>query len=337
MSIASGIFAFTNPKKSVLFESDYMAIGKSINKALRQNFNDSDRFEIGIDQSTTCTGICITDSANTCYSLVDFRRLDTDKELYKAQLKKLVSEIVKDLRISLIVIEQPLNKRYSKATPVLRDLFKYIKGWKYEIDELYDAKLDYILPQQWKAKVLDKTKGTGRSAVKSEIAQDVCDKVPVLNRYRKVCPATDYDSFDATGILIGYKLQKYTNDGKAINFGSAVYNYKMHVFVKYLPKELLNNKQAIIDYLPINKDIEDFPILEYCNDHSFYDNIKMCCANHDCSALIIRSVPLTVNLLWETGEKLRANHIFVCVVMKQGATTDRRIQESSKVVPYFHL
>lgn len=337
MSNASGIFAFVNPQKSVLFDSDFLTIGRSINKALKQNFTDSDRFEIGIDQSTTCTGICITDTQNTCYCLVDFKRESTDKDLYKVQLKKLVSEIVKGLRINLIVFEKPLNKRFSKATPVLRELFGFIKSWKLEIDELYDAKSDSIFPHQWKAKVLDKSKGTGRTAIKSEIAIDICDKIPVLNRYRIVCPAKDFDSFDATGILMGYKLQKYTSDGKAINFGSAVYNYKMSVFLKYLPKELIYNKQAIIDYLPINKDIKNFPILEYSDEHSFYDNIKMCCANYDCSALVIKSTQQTINLLWETGEDLRPGNLFVCVVLKQGFTTNKRIASASEKVPYFHL
>lgn len=145
MSNASGVFALVKENKCAYFSSDYLTASNAVNTAIKKSQSPDARFELSIDQSTTCTGICISNTDSTFYALIDFQRLNTDKELYKSQLRKLISELVKGLRINLTVLEKPLNIKHSKATPVLRDLHKNIKGWKFDIPELYDAKMDSIL------------------------------------------------------------------------------------------------------------------------------------------------------------------------------------------------
>ena len=334
MSNASGVFALVKENKCAYFSSDYLTASNAVNTAIKKSQSPDARFELSIDQSTTCTGICISNTDSTFYALIDFQRLNTDKELYKSQLRKLISELVKGLRINLTVLEKPLNIKHSKATPVLRDLHKNIKGWKFDIPELYDAKMDSILPHQWKVKVMDKSKGTGRTGDKSAIAEDICEIVPVVNGYRKRCPATDYDSFDALGILLGYKAQHYSKDGKLINFGSAVYNSSMHIFIKYLPKALLYNKEAIIDNIPVNGDL---PILQYNTEHSFYDNVKMCCGSYDYSSFVVNTPQILMNLLWETGEEFRPDHGFVCVIVRQGAITKKNLEYAKERNTYLFM
>lgn len=334
MSNASGVFALVKENQCAYFSTDYLTASNAVNTAIKKSQSADTRFEVSIDQSTTCTGICISNTESTFYALLDFQRLSTDKELYKVQLRKLVSELLKGLRVNLIVLEKPLNLKHSKATPVLRDLHKYIKNWKFDIPELYDAKMDSIPPHQWKVKVMDKSKGTGRTGNKAAIAEDICDKVPVVNGYRKRCPATDYDSFDALGILLGYKAQHYSKDGKLINFGSAVYNSNMHVFIKYLPKQLLYNKEAIKDTIPMK---DDLPILQYNTEHSFYDNVKMCCGSYDYSSFIVNTPQILMNLLWETGESFRPDHGFVCIVVRQGAITKKNLEYAKEHNAYLFM
>ena len=334
MSNASGVFALVKDNKCAYFSTNHITASNAVNTAIKRINNGKSTYDISIDQSTTCTGICITDVDNTFYALIDFQRLNTDKELYKVQLKKLFNNLVKDLKINLLVLEKPLNLAGSRATPILKKLHTFIKSWKTDIPELYDVEVVSIPPQQWKVKVMDKSKGTGRTGNKSAISEDICDKVPVLKEYRRKCPAKDYDSFDALGILLGYKAQRYSKDGELINFGTAIYNSSMHIFIKYLPKSLLYNKEAIIDTIPVKGDL---PILQYNTDRSFYDNIKMCCGSYDYSAIIINTPQILMNLLWETGETFKEDYGFVCIVIRQGAITQKRLVKAKEDNAYLFM
>ena len=334
MSSVTGIFAIVETKQSALLSGEFYEVGQQINNALREYFDENTRFYLSLDQSTTCTGICIRDVEGTVYSILDFKRENTDKYLYISQLRKLVSSIVSGLRLNLIVIESPLNLRFSKATPVLRELKGFIESWRYDIPEFFNIPMESILPQQWKAKVLDKSKGTNRYQIKKEIAIDICDKLPILKRYFVRCPATDYDSFDATGIILGYLAQNYDTAGNKVNYGSAIYNYKMHIFVKYIPVHDVKNLDVVMKGLPRKQD----PILlKYNQEHTFFDNIRMLCGSYDIGYFIIENTNIMLDMFWETNENSIKGNCFICVVARQGYFTQKQLEKAKDENHYFYL
>lgn len=333
MSLATGIFCFLDTNKSALLEDSFMVISKSINKQLLSMFDDNERFYLSLDQSTTCTGISIRNTRETVLAQIDFMRLQTPKEVYIEQLERFVSHLVRDLRLSLIVIENPIPVKKSKSTKTLFKLAKDIKDWTNTIPEFYGVPFDTIYPQQWKEKVLDKKKGTFRYGVKAEIAKDVCDIFPILHRYRNKCLASDFDSFDATGIMSGYLAQHFDKDGNKINFGSAVYNSKMHVFVKYLPNTELKNINLIMQNIPRKGELE---FLQYNLDKSFYDNLRMACSNYPVSCFTVKDKLTYMNLLWESKVEFNSNYNFVCVVARQGYLTESQLKKA-QVNTYFYM
>ena len=334
MSLVTGIFCFLDNGKYAIMEDNFMVFSNSVNQQLRKMFDDNERYYLSLDQSTTCTGISIRNTEETVLCQMDFMRLQTPKEVYFTQLEKLVSHLVKDLRLSLIVIENPIPVKNSKATPVLFKLAKDIKGWKDSIPEFYGVPFDTIYPQQWKEKVLDKKKGKYRYGVKAEIAKDVSDIFPLLNNYRVRCLACDFDSFDATGIMSGYLRQHFDEDGNKVNFGSAVYNSKMHIFVKYLPSIEIKNTNLIMEGIPKKMPIE---MLQYNSDKSFYDNLRMACSGYPVSCFSINDQLTYLNMLWESKESFNRNYNFVCVVARQGYMTESQLRKAQKTNTYFYM
>lgn len=334
MSLVTGTFCFLEDKKSAEWEDNHIAFSRAVNEQLTKMFDDNERFYLSMDQSTTCTGISIRNTRETILCQMDFLRLNTPKELFIEQLYKLVSNLVRDLRLSLIVIEKPLPVKHSHATSVLNALAREITSWKNQIPEFYGVPFDTIFPQQWKEKVLDKKKGKHRYNVKAEIAKDVCDIFPMLNRYRKKCLATDYDSFDATGIMSGYLRQHFAEDGSKINFGSAVYNSKMHVFIKYVPHSEIDNTNMLFEGLPRKCPMET---VIYNKEHSFYDNLRMICSQYEIGNFVVNDELLFIDLLWESKVQYRKGYSFVCVVTRQGYLTERQLEKAQKSSSYFYM
>lgn len=334
MSLVMGTFCFLELQKSAEWEDNHIGFSKAVNEQLTKMFDDNERFYLSLDQSTTCTGISIRNTRETVLCQMDFLRLNTPKELFIEQLYKLVSNLVRGLRLSLIVIEKPLPIRHSRSASVLNSLAREIKSWQTKIDEFYGVPFDSIFPQQWKEKVLDKKKGKHRYNIKSEIAKDVCDIFPMLNRYRQKCLATDFDSFDATGIMSGYLRQHFSSDGSKINFGSAVYNSKMHVFVKYLPSNEVDNVNALFEGLPRKCPIET---VLYNEEHSLYDNLRMICSQYEIGSFVVNDPLLFINLLWESKVQYRKGFVFVCVVTRQGYLTQKQLEKAQKSNPYFYM
>lgn len=333
MSLVTGVFGYLDTGKKAVMEAQYNVMAKAVNEELHNIFDGNARFVLSLDQSTTCTGICIQDTQQKVICILDFMRLQTNKETYIEELRRLLSFMVKNLRLSLIVIENPLPIN-TKGNATLKALARTIKDWKNDIPEFYGVPFDTILPQQWKAKVLNKKKGKHRSAVKAEIAKDVCDIYPILDSYRTKCLATDFDSFDATGIMIGYLAQHFSTDGDKRNFGSAVYNSKIHVFLKYVPVDDVEDDSVLLLNIPKKSPIMH---LKYNEDYSFYDNLRMVCSQYEIGSFVITDTLLFVNMLWESNLEFKRGFRFVCVVTRQGYFTQKQLEKAKEQNNYFYM
>lgn len=140
-------------------------------------------YDIGLDQSSSCTGIAISSTDDDLNILVDVRNDSFDKNTFYRELKGVLYRLIANQKIRNIVCEDPppvKNKKYTST--VLLELRGRLEAWVEEIDELRAGKFDSVYPQTWKSLVVDKSKGKNRSNIKECIADDICDIYPEFRK-----------------------------------------------------------------------------------------------------------------------------------------------------------
>lgn len=173
-------------------------------------------WDIGIDQSTSCTGVTIMNVDETMAGTFDIHRdRSLEDYVFYRELKQFLTRLVANKKVRILVFEKPVpNQRFRNAQRVLYELKGRLEEWVYDIPELESAAIfDSIFPHSWKPLVMDKSKGPNRSNNKLEIARDLIDKFPALREYGLSYPYTDYDGFDSLGILTGFKKYAFNAVG----------------------------------------------------------------------------------------------------------------------------
>lgn len=203
-------------------------------------------YDIGIDQSSSCTGFYICNTTNNVNILLEFARDTSDSEAFYRDLQYFIGSVTKDRNIRLVVCEDPpyvKGKQYSSR--LLLELRGKLSGWMHLIPALQNAQMCSIYPQTWKSLVVDKSKGKNRSNVKKFIADDVCDILPCFTAYKDYGINKDYDGFDAAGILIGYKRYAYTEEGIPLICGKQEKRHTSLVWYRYEPIDVVQDKQKL--------------------------------------------------------------------------------------------
>lgn len=170
-------------------------------------------WDIGIDQSSSCTGQCFQSADKEFQILLDLHRdQNLSNSIFYAEMTRLMEKTVSGMNIRMLVSEKPAPTAMY-ASRVLEELKGHIDAWGYTIPEFEYTLKDSLFQQTWKSYIVDKSKGKGRWKVKSEVAADVVDMFPALAPYYNNYPWSDYDSFDATGILNGFLCYAFDKDG----------------------------------------------------------------------------------------------------------------------------
>ena len=331
MAYLQGILA-TNKAHKILCAPAY-EVCSTLNNALPKKST----YLIGLDQSTTCTGIYLTNKSKNLHILLDYARDGKDKHEYRRELRILLSTLLKGLTVELIVIEKPVPSKYRFAGDVLRELKGYVEGLKDIIPELYNAKLDSIMPQSWKSKIVDKSKGKHRFNVKYEVATDICDRIPCIRPYLGACRSADYDSFDAVGILHGYLAKCFNEKGERVAFGRVERTHKPIAFFKYLTPAELRDYDSLYKGLKFKQQENNPKVFSYNEDLSFYENIRMCSSNYPFSLIVLKDVKLYVMLAWYFNIDLVPGKVFVMFISREHAFTKSQLETVSNFNYTFKL
>lgn len=292
--ILTGIIYLCKYNKFKLVEGQPMQEALKINSIMHKIIDDKSQLEISFDQSTTCTGICIMDTKEKIKIHLDYMRLDTLADIYIEKIDTLVDLLTKGFKCSAVIMEKPLFIK-STSTKILQHLGKIIRHLPERIESMYGLKTIEILPNVWKSYVRNKSKGKYRSNVKKYIALDICDILPYLNYYLDVCTAVDYDSFDATGILLCYRMKHKIVNGEQVNSGSVNYDKPICVVAQYLDKESAYNNDVINSLLPFK---EHPKRLQYNPSYTLNDNCKMCCSENKIGCFIIDDEEVKLNFAY---------------------------------------
>lgn len=289
---------------------------------------------IGLDQSTSCTGVALKAADRSFVILLDVIR-DTvaPKEEYFRDLHKLLIRLVRDQQIDIIVNEKPVPTEKKKyARQVLTEFLGRLNAWIDDIPELENAQHGALFPQTWKSLVMDKSKGKNRSKIKAEIAADLVDRYPALDYYYRFMHTDDYDAFDALGILEGYIAYAFTPDGYAQIHGSKETSHVSLVLYDWIDWDSrLSFEENIENALDGNLEIFQPYILRYNENHSLHDNIRMASSNYDCTATIIPQKELQP-FKWKYGiDPADTTKALMALILRRGRFSVGLVNNAKKV------
>lgn len=314
MAIVSGIITYNIANKYATFKNQ---IAKTFNITLPSTRS----YEIGIDQSTSCTGIFIKDNKDDVNIMLEVARANISEEDYRKELFGLIGRIIDGKEITLIVCEKPVPKFEQPHTfRVLTKFFSNLEIFLETNPNLSNTSLESIYPQSWKSRIIDKNKGTGRINSKRCCAEDLCDVKPLLWNYIDVSPNKDLDGFDACGILLGYKKCAFTEDGRPKIYGDVEKRHKTMVYYRYVDisvmkttedfaQEILKPIRHVVNYLK-----PKFKV--YNIDYNLLKNIKMASSKYQ---FTITQLPDKVlePLHWKFNFEYDKNKVMIAYIVKE--------------------
>lgn len=269
------------------------------------------RYLLSLDQSTSCTGIYFTDTKVSFHLMLELRREGTPKEEFFRQLKYFLIRLTDGLDVVLFLTEDVPNTddRYTKK--VLRDLKKMIDKWGSDIPSLHKAEHSSVLPQVWKSAIVNSDNGKRRFSSKRAMAEDLCEKVPALKQYLDKYLGTGFDCFDAAGILHGYLLTRFDEDGMRKIMGTLTNNYVYEAY--YIPLSDASRINNLIDSLVQLED--DIVYCKWNTDYGIRDNYRLAVSEHNITVVEITDARLKIRLLYEFD--LPFEDAVICAIVRK--------------------
>jgi hypothetical protein len=289
---------------------------------------------VGIDQSSTCTGIAVADWDFSIVMLIDFKKDSNNKEAFYRDLKKFIIRLIANKNIVYFVSEKPIpakNQRY--ASQVLMELRGRLDSWVEEIPELQNCIVDSMFPQSWKSLVMDKSKGTGRTSKKECIAEDLCDIFPEFRSYALMHTSKDLDAFDALGILLGYRRYAYTVEGIPMICGTIEKRHKTLVCYRYLDAEKLKDKANLVDCFGEALSIYKPVFKAYNIGRNKVENLRMASSSCPCTITILPD-KFVDELKWKFDFEVESNKVLVAYVFNTARYNKSSMDVIKEVLPW---
>lgn len=285
---------------------------------IRKYLDRDKRYSLALDQSTSCTGIYLVSEDDTIKVIMDFERHQEPKMKYTSQLRALISRLVSGLDMEHLLLEEPVRHAQSKyANDVLRELKGALELLKYELLEFDKAKFATVLPNVWRSRIMDKSKGTGRFYNKECVAEDIVDAHPELKNHLARCTSKDLDSFDAVGIYYGYK--ELTGGGKFLH--ATKENVKhARVYAFYIEAEYTD---VLEDILPPALRKHGVTLYDYNPNVAYRENIRKATMCKELVLYKVEDMNDIINLCFRFDIDFQPNKAMVlCVTKKHDINRD---------------
>lgn len=241
-------------------------------------------YDIGIDQSTSCTGISICPLDKSFTAVLEVLNFDRDV-YYVPQLCRFIRTIFSGIKIRYFIMEEPLNYISGRRNSVLTKLKKTLLPLK---DELDIQHFDTILPPSWRHGLMPKAV-EGDRRKKDTVVNAVLELYPKLSAFIPYSNG-DFDGIESLGIIEGFKRRHGVDDDGGLKIIGPVNTRKRAVaFFKYFQlnddaAEMLKNDDATFKMYVHHK--EKLHFKSYNEEHNLYGNVKMCLVDDYSSTII---------------------------------------------------
>lgn len=272
---------------------------------------------MGIDQSTSRTGIYITDKGSQFHIIGDvFPDNESTKGEFFDNLTKFVGRLLVNCKVKLFVSEKiPKvlgNKNFQgyQANNSLQQLKGVLSTWKTSLQcfkETPIANFDDIEKSSWTSAIIDKSKGKHRFHDKQCVVEDIIDKFPELIVHRSKLAKKNVDSFEACGILYGYMLKKFNPDsgnelysaadGRQIS-GNSEYRGHIYVFFTRISSKVSTPLEDYIGPMDLTVEKNGLVHVNYNKDLSLFKNFEVCATQYPVAVTFIDDADIKLTLTW---------------------------------------
>ena len=298
-------------------------------------------YYVGMDASSKEIGIYVTDKNFSFHFIGTVIRRGEDKHIFYEETRLFLKRLfLNKPEIALFVTEDvpPYNRGW--ALPVLAELKGFINSWRSSGDipslaEIPDRCWVKIMPSSWKSAVWDKSKGKGRFNKKVEIAKDLCDKFPELWYYfHRVRASSDYDGFDACGIVHGYLATHFSEDGKEKIAGTKDFYGHVRIFCRsFSVEELKENPSVVLEGFEIQQDMYPVEYMVMDTEKSFYANVRMAASKYPFCITTVDDVYNAIMLRWMFGIPLDGNQLAL-YILRDNIITEAQLRYLMQKFPY---
>ena len=297
---------------------------------------------VGIDQSTTCTGIFMIDADDNMksYAMLDIKREGTDKEVYFRGLHGILNMILTSANIKMVVAEEPFSSKFAPASSmILKELKGKLMSWFSQIPQLRDVPIHTIYPQTWKSKICEVSMSKNDAIKYSDAVKDkktmaslLCRTYPLLQNYLNLHFSTDCDGFDACGIILGYILYSHTKSGMPRICGIKEQRHVSFVGYAQIDKKDITGRDALCKPLGEANYVCNPVMLAYNTDYNRHDNIRMASSNWD-AVVTVLPAKQTEELCWRFGFTPDDSKAIIMFVFRKGKFRESTIHAIKYSLP----
>lgn len=281
-------------------------------------------YDIGIDQSTSCTGIAICPLDGSFICILEVLNVNFDS-YYKVQLRNFLKTIFKDVSIRYLVMEEPLGYITGRRNKVLTDLKKYLDEMK---NSLIVDNFTSIPVTSWRHGLMPKVvEGDRRKKdtivkVVLDMYSGFSDLLPYLNH--------DYDGIEALGIIIGYKSRHGVGEVGLKIIGPKNTRKEAISFFKYCDVSSGDFNNIMSDSLKIPKEVTvgkgDVKIKTYNEEGNIYANAKMSLVDPFTFTIVTDELDVISSLI-RMGQAPKPNHMLFMFTVHKKFYNDSMIRE----------
>lgn len=234
-------------------------------------------FDIGADQSNTCTGITIRSVEPGWLIMFEVINDGVTFDFYRKILLLIFDRILYGTKIRYLIMEEPLGYITGRRQESLTKLKNLLKDFIENYDHFECKKFDFIAPQSWRKGLMSKDNPhpkTSKLACVWEIQRMY--PLTVNMKSHEKSTGTDYDGFESCGILVGY-LNRYSisNDTDVIKILGPRNTIKIGIgYFIYGPKAQERLISLLKDLKAIQPSLE-YKVKLYNEEEGVYGNAKM--------------------------------------------------------------
>jgi len=267
--------------------------GKYIYNGTRKQLPSIDtKINLAFDQSSTQTGICITDDKANLIAVIDVVNVGLPSaDMYIKMFRRWLNNNMLQYNIGCIVCERAEQNAPQQFTKkVLHKLIDVLDDFAYD----QDAKFYQIDNKVWKKYFLADEKFKGRRVKRQDVKPAIVEKAIDLNGSLQYYYASMHgtDSADAIGIMYGFLREFYTN---GFNSSERVCSI-MPTFPKRKFKLIFMSLAELKEFSKTNTS-GNIPVVMYNDEYTLEDNARRIINFYDNGACLYTNSEKT-KVLW---------------------------------------
>ena len=295
----------------------------TLNAKHKYTLNDQQTYQIGIDQSTTQTGIAIkTYDTNKLVYMLDY--INEGMLHYKDYIGMFVTALeylLRQIPVKRLVYEEHSHIRGDSkyASKVLRNLADNISKVQLKFPS---TEFCTTSPVVWRSTFLPKDIYKGRmkdNNIKLYVVEECLRRYPNIIKYKSYV-GDSYDSFEALGILDGFLEGNFTPDGRRIVTRDLPIEYN-HYCIKNLRIYSERTKATFLDEFKEEIKKRGFVQLVHNEDMALDELSRRATTNFKEVILIPLKRNKEYNIyLWDYGIEAKDDEIICLICYRENKT-----------------